>query len=74
MHVRVTDNYQIEIPKSIIKALNIKIGDNLLIYKDKEEMRIKRAKYSLKDLKGLGKEIWKDIDVDKYIEEERESW
>lgn len=36
MHVRVTDNYQIEIPKSIIKALNIKIGDNLLIYKDKE--------------------------------------
>ncbi len=29
---------------------------------------------SLKNLKGLGKEIWKDIDVDEYIKKERESW
>ena len=29
---------------------------------------------SLKNLKGLGKEIWKDIDVDEYIIKERESW
>ncbi len=29
---------------------------------------------SLKNLKGLGKEIWKDIDVDEYIKNERESW
>ena len=28
----------------------------------------------LKNLKGLGKEIWKDIDVDEYIIKERESW
>ncbi len=29
---------------------------------------------SLKNLKGLGKDIWKDIDVDEYIKKERESW
>ena len=29
---------------------------------------------SLKNLKGLGKEIWQDIDVDEYIKKERESW
>ena len=29
---------------------------------------------SLKNLKGLGREIWKDIDVDEYIIKERESW
>lgn len=29
---------------------------------------------SLKNLKGLGKEIWKDIDVDKYVKKERKSW
>jgi hypothetical protein len=29
---------------------------------------------SLKNLKGLGKEIWEDIDVDEYIKKERESW
>jgi hypothetical protein len=29
---------------------------------------------SLKNLKGLGREIWKDIDVDEYVKKERESW
>ncbi len=28
---------------------------------------------SLKNLKGLGKEIWKDIDIDD-VKNERESW
>lgn len=27
-----------------------------------------------KAMKGLGKEIWEDIDVSEYIKEERESW
>ena len=26
------------------------------------------------ELKGLGKEIWQGIDVQKYIDEERDSW
>ena len=26
------------------------------------------------ELKGLGKEIWQDIDVQKYVDEERDSW
>lgn len=29
---------------------------------------------SLKNLKELGKEIWKDIDVDEFVKKERESW
>lgn len=29
---------------------------------------------SITRLKGLGKNIWKDIDVNKFISEERESW
>jgi len=37
----------------------------------KEEIR---KSSSLKNLKGLGKEIWKGIDVDVYIKKERESW
>ena len=31
-------------------------------------------KHSIMELKGLGKEIWKDVDVEKYINEERNSW
>ena len=30
--------------------------------------------HSIMELKGLGKEVWQDIDVEKYIEEERNSW
>jgi hypothetical protein len=26
------------------------------------------------ELKGLGKEIWEGVDVEKYIDEERNSW
>jgi len=31
-------------------------------------------KHSLSELEGLGKEVWEGIDVEKYIEEERNSW
>ena len=26
------------------------------------------------ELKGLGKQVWQDIDVQKYVDEERSSW
>ncbi|MCK4766033.1 MAG: hypothetical protein KAW12_27790 [Candidatus Aminicenantes bacterium] len=31
-------------------------------------------KHSLLELEGLGEEIWKDINVDEYIDQERNSW
>ena len=30
--------------------------------------------HSFLELEGLGKEVWKGIDVEKYINEERNSW
>ncbi len=30
--------------------------------------------HSILELKGLGKEFWRSIDVEKYLREERESW
>jgi acyl-CoA reductase-like NAD-dependent aldehyde dehydrogenase len=30
--------------------------------------------HSVLELRGLGKELWRGIDVEKYIEEERNSW
>ena len=29
---------------------------------------------SILELQGLGKEIWKDVDAQKYVDEERDSW
>lgn len=31
-------------------------------------------KRSVMEFKGMGKEVWQGIDVEKYIEEERNSW
>ncbi len=33
-----------------------------------------RPQYSMLELQGLGKEVWEGIDVDRYLEEERNSW
>jgi hypothetical protein len=33
-----------------------------------------RPKHRITEFKGLGKEVWRKIDVEKYIEEERNSW
>ncbi|MCK4251449.1 DUF104 domain-containing protein [candidate division WOR-3 bacterium] len=34
----------------------------------------KKKKKSILDLSGLGKRIWKDIDAQQYVREERKSW
>lgn len=33
-----------------------------------------KPKRSIRELKGLGKEIWQGIDVQQYINQERDSW
>jgi antitoxin (DNA-binding transcriptional repressor) of toxin-antitoxin stability system len=40
---------------------------------DNEDTR-PRGKLDFRKAAGLGKEIWKDIDVDDYLRRERESW
>lgn len=31
-------------------------------------------RHDIMEFKGIAKELWKDVDVQKYIEEERNSW
>lgn len=33
-----------------------------------------KPKRSILELRGLGKEIWKDIDAQEYVNQERDSW
>ncbi|MGD2050485.1 MAG: hypothetical protein PVH03_13360 [Chloroflexota bacterium] len=49
----------------LLKALLASIGT---------EMDLKGSQRSILELKGLGREIWQDINVDKYIQDERASW
>jgi AbrB family looped-hinge helix DNA binding protein len=75
---KVSHKFQVVIPKEIRELLCITKGDTLEVYGKDHEVIMKkvelRRSISLRDLKGLGKEIWKDIDVEDYIKKERESW
>lgn len=35
---------------------------------------VKTKSHSITKLRGLGKEIWSNIDIDSYLSEQRESW
>jgi hypothetical protein len=48
-----------------------RLVEDLIAYMDSQSQP--RPKHSIMELKGLGKEIWEGIDVEKYIEEERNS-
>ncbi len=75
---KVSHKFQVVIPKDIREFLGISKGDTLQVYKKNHEIIMKKTDVkkplSLKNLKGLGKEIWKDVDVEEYIKKERESW
>ncbi len=75
---KVSHKFQVVIPKNIRELLGISKGDTLQVYEKDDEIVMKKVKstepLSLKDLKGLGKEIWKNVDVEEYIKKERESW
>ena len=75
---KVSHKFQVVIPKAVRDALGITKGDTLQVYQKNHELIMKKTEaketLSLKNLKGLGKEIWQDIDTDEYIKNERESW
>ena len=67
------------VPEKIRKALGLKKGDNVFWKLKKAEGKTiaevrphpkSWAEYTL----GLGKETWKGVDVDKYIDELRNEW
>ena len=72
---KVSKKSQIVIPKEIRRLVHLFDGDELMVdvEGDRIILRVKPRSYT-KKLKGLHKEIWKDVDPKKYIKEERDSW
>ncbi|OGR61194.1 MAG: hypothetical protein A3J80_00445 [Desulfobacula sp. RIFOXYB2_FULL_45_6] len=61
---------------SEIKLLNL--SDQLRLLEETATLIRKKTgnlnPRSILELKGKGKDIWKDIDITKYIDEERSTW
>ena len=73
--VKVSTKYQIAVPQIARKELNIKKGDLLLVdVQDGVIVLIPQPKRYTDYLQGLHGEIWKGVDVQKYLNGEREAW
>ena len=73
--IKVSEKYQIAIPQLARKKLNIKKGDRLLVdVQDGVIVLIPEPKRYTGYLQGLHSEIWKGVDVQKYINDERGAW
>ena len=70
--VKVSAKFQISIPQIVRRKLNIKKGDRLLVdVQDGVIVLIPEPKRYADYLQGLYGEIWKGIDVQKYLNGER---
>lgn len=71
--VKVGKRYQVVIPAAIRKKIKIKVGDELLLEIDKSgNLYLMPQPQSYTDtLKGLGEDIWENIDPVNYQRNER---
>jgi AbrB family looped-hinge helix DNA binding protein len=73
--VKVSKRYQIAVPAAARQQLNIQSGDRLIVdIQDGMLILIPEPEDYSKHLAGLHKEIWQGVDVQQYIDEERNSW
>jgi len=73
--VKVSSKYQIAVPQIARKKLNIKQGDRLLVdVQDGVIVLIPQPKRYTEYLQGLHGDIWKGVDVQKYLNGERDAW
>ncbi len=74
---KLDDNSYTKIPDEIVEKLGLKPGSDIIWYYDEKTKQIilmEKPENFAKALRGLGKEIWKDIDVKAYVQEERSTW
>lgn len=73
--VKLSSKCQVVIPKQVREALEIGPGDELLMQVKGGSLIIcPKPKNYTNYMMGLHKEVWKDVDTDSYLNEERKSW
>lgn len=75
----VIDENSIKLPKELLEKSKLKKGMELkvLLVEDGSIILLKndeRQKHVFSDIRGVGKELWKDIDAQEYVNKEREGW
>jgi AbrB family looped-hinge helix DNA binding protein len=79
MQTIVSTKYQVVIPKAVRKRIGLKPGQKMNVVLSGEQIVLstpvggQKLNWPHDHLERL-KNIWKNADVDKYLEEERNSW
>ena len=69
-----TQKLKANIMQKISKMSNVDLTKLKKLLTQLEADSPKEKSHSITELKGLGAEIWKGINVQKYLNEERNSW
>jgi AbrB family looped-hinge helix DNA binding protein len=73
--VKVSSRYQVAVPRIAREKLNIQSGDRLLVdVQDGILILVPQPQDYVAYMAGLHREIWTGMDVDAYLNEEREAW
>ncbi len=73
---KLNEDSSIKVPEEILKKAGLEPGVNMIWVYDEDNSQIllmQKPDNFAKSLKGLGKELWQDIDINSYVKEERES-
>jgi AbrB family looped-hinge helix DNA binding protein len=72
---QVSDKFQVVIPKEVRSRLHLQPRDTLLFLIDGDTVIIRPKPASFTQaLYGLHKQLWAEIDVDAWLQEERAAW
>ena len=73
--VKLSGKHQIVIPREVRKQLGLAAGDGLLVeVRGNTIVLVPRPRSYAKRLRGLHKEVWRDVDAKTYVREERKAW
>lgn len=73
--IHVGKRYQLVLPKKVRQRLDLHEGDELLVEVSRRGiLLIPRPKSYTDHMAGLHREVWQDLDVDDYLEQERKTW
>jgi bifunctional DNA-binding transcriptional regulator/antitoxin component of YhaV-PrlF toxin-antitoxin module len=67
----------VKIPEEILRKAGLKPGTEIIWLYDEgtgQILLMEKPDSFAKAMKGLGKEVWQDIDINEYVKEERKSW
>ncbi len=73
--VKISNKHQIAVPASVRRKLSLKSGDYLLVeVEDGAIILVPKPVDPIEELRGLGREVWSGVDVQDYIDRERDGW